>query len=1377
MYPSPYAGSGAGGKIRRRPPPRAASTPYERPPAAAAAHRLAAAAAAAAASASSEPGGGERGGGSGGWVSRLVDPASRLIAGGAARLFGSVFRKRLAPPPAPSPPLSSPPGKNNEPKQDLPDSTHVDSLPIPEGGMDKGKSIVGTSDDKALSEVEHLLMRKTFTKVEFDRLTDLLRARTIETDPPKSIVPHEEKNEESIRIDGIGGSALRHMDLDDSPAVKVHNHVDSSPAELAIQYMSSRYSREPQSSSLRSRLFLENKGEASNIANDRRSGPPIVQAPLEFRNENPGLPVNGYGTSGLRGRSAIYRMSRSPYFKGQNYSNDVNTSSLPQRAQSLHVGGRQVLKRRVAELENEPGSVGPIRRIRQKSNMMSSFRDSRANPRGNLLTSHTSEETFSLSIQSSSSKRQVGSSQSLRPLESQKNGGDGKSSDSIPPIPAQSNKMAEKIFEQLNIIAPSPKQQQSVTPNASNSMSKKPVMQDAGPSSMYNQSSSLKFQDLDGANGPLDTNLNGSLFKKDKLNIIKDVLPKAAFSDRPTLLGNPVAASKSLTPGFKMAVREDSPELDDDLEIRIPPSSKIETTEQKIDSSRKENILEQRVEPNLKKNIADSPVSEQPVASLSKTVPSSSGLLLSNDPGKAVPNASVDNNTGFAFSNAPPGSRPATGVSAMSVASVNDDKQTGASNSIFGIKQSITSVSETSTVKNNSTHGQSVMKPTPLASTSPERGDKTEKAEDVAKSSEKVLPSAASATLNVPLRFTSAASTSSLSNGFSYSPPKLETAPPTDKPAISSAASNSIFAVSSSSPAISSSPAFTAFSFSSSAPVGSSVVTSAKSDGTTVENKAASTISFGVGAAKDEVKSLPPDATSKSPSKLFTSPVSSNIASFSSSVTSTPSFSPVAASSDVAGIAMAAPSSTSTAPGLQSASTPSFTFPSSGNSLFGFSSPAQSTGLSTSSVAGTTSQPSAASTFFGSKPAQSEGTMQQPSQSSKPQSGSPFPAMTPGLGACSSGSGTLSFGLGASSTGSGTISFGVGASSSAPGTSSAFGTAAHSSGPGVFSFGAGASSSGSGTVAFGVGAASSGPGVSFGSGAASSGPGFGAGPSSSGPGIVSSGAGASSSGPGTVSFGAGVSSGPGTVSFGATTSTSGAGFGNSPFGTGATFANPFSASSSTGFTFSSPSSSGASTVASTSVFASSTVSSASDFSNPFGSSSSAPSTFTFGQSASSGSGFAFGAQPAPTFSSQPSSVFSFTSANTSMNSSPQPAFGMTNTNTAFGMASPGNDQMNEDSMADDTSQAAPAPAPIFGSSSFGQQNISPAAPVFGAPAVQPAGVFQFGSQQGSTQQNPSFPAAGSLEFQGGNFSLGSGGGGGDKSNRRVIKVKRTTKKR
>ncbi|PUZ36677.1 hypothetical protein GQ55_9G057300 [Panicum hallii var. hallii] len=1391
MYPSPYAGSGAGagGKIRRRPPTRAASTPYERPPAAAAAHRLAAAAAAA--SASSGPGGE---GGSGGWVSRLVDPASRLIAGGAARLFSSVFRKRLAPPPAPSPQLSSPHGRNNDPTQDFPDSTNVDSPPLPEGGMDKGKNIAATSDDKALSEVEHLLMRKTFTRVEFDRLTDLLRARTIEPDPPTSIVSREEKNE-GIRIDGIGGSTSHQMAAE-SPTVKVHSHGARSPAELAKQYMSSRYSRGPPSSSLRSRLFLENKGEASNNAYDRRPEPPIVQAPIEFGNENPGLPVNGYGTSGLRGRSAIYRMSRSPYFKGSS-SSDVNTFSLSQRAQSSHIGGRQVLKRRGGDLENEVGSIGPIRRIRQKSNMMSPFRDARAISRGNLLTSRTSGSDFtedSTSIQESpSSKRLLLGTTSARPLESHKNG-DSKPSDSAPSVPAQSNKMAEKIFEQLNIIAPSPKEKQSgqksVTGNTSNSMSKKPVLQDTGPSSVYDPSSSLKFQDFDGTNGPLDPDLNGSLLKKDKLNMIVGESSKVVSSDKPTFLGNSVSASTSRKPGFKMAVIEDLPELDDDLEVPIPSkslSSKVEvkTTEQKSDPTRKEQKVEQNilVESNLmKKNAVGSPVSEQPVASLSKTVSSSGGLLSSNDPGKAVPNASVDNNAGFAFSNAPPGTRPATSVSAMPLASVNDDKQMGTSNTSVGLKQSIAPDLETPNVKNKSTFGQSVTKLTTLDSTSSDRADKTEKAEDVIKSSDKMVPATASTTLNAPLHFGSAAFTSaSLSNGFSNSSsPKLPIVPPTDKPAVSSAAST-MFAVSSSSPAISSSsssPAFAAFNFSSSTSVGFSMVPSAKSDGTTAEVKPASTLSFGTGGAADEVKSTVPDSASKPSSKLLASPISS------SPVTSVPTFSQVTASSDAAGAVTAAPSNTSTAPGVQATSTTPFTFPSSGNSLFGFSSPAQSTGLSTSSVTSTTSQPSAASTLFGSKPTQTEDKMQQPSQSPKPQFGSPFPSVTPGVGASSSGSGTFSFGIGASSTGSGTMSFGVGASSSAPGISSAFGAAAPSSGPGIFSFGAGSSSSGSGTVPFGVGAASSGPGtVSFGAGAASSGPGamsFGAGAASSGPGTVSFGAGASSSGPGTVSFGAGASSsGPGTVSFGATTSTSGSGFGNSPFGAGATFANPFSSSSGTGFTFSSASSSaGASTVASTSVFAStSAASSASTFSNPFSSSSSPPSTFTFGQSASSGSAFAFGAQPAPTFSSQPS-VFSFTSANTSMNSStPQPAFGMTNTNTAFGMGSPGNDQMNEDSMADDTNQPAPAPAPapIFGSP-FGQQNSTPAAPAFGAPAVQPGGAFQFGGQQQAAQQNPSFPAAGSLEFQGGNFSLGSGGGG-DKSNRRMIKVKRVPKKR
>jgi hypothetical protein len=89
----------------------------------------------------------------------------------------------------------------------------------------------------------------------------------------------------------------------------------SSPADLAKQYMSSRYLRDSQPSSLRSQLFLGNKAEAGNTGYYRTSGAPLVQELKGFNNENPGLPVNGYMSSGLRGRSAICRMSRSPFFK------------------------------------------------------------------------------------------------------------------------------------------------------------------------------------------------------------------------------------------------------------------------------------------------------------------------------------------------------------------------------------------------------------------------------------------------------------------------------------------------------------------------------------------------------------------------------------------------------------------------------------------------------------------------------------------------------------------------------------------------------------------------------------------------------------------------------------------------------------------------------------------------------------------------------------------------------------------------------------------------------------------------------------------------------------------------------------------------------
>lgn len=87
---NPYesAGLGAGGKFRKRPFRRNQTTPYDRPPPPPLRNPSTAR--------------------SYGWLSKLVDPAQRLITTGAHMLFSSVFRKRLPPPPPPnSQPLGS----------------------------------------------------------------------------------------------------------------------------------------------------------------------------------------------------------------------------------------------------------------------------------------------------------------------------------------------------------------------------------------------------------------------------------------------------------------------------------------------------------------------------------------------------------------------------------------------------------------------------------------------------------------------------------------------------------------------------------------------------------------------------------------------------------------------------------------------------------------------------------------------------------------------------------------------------------------------------------------------------------------------------------------------------------------------------------------------------------------------------------------------------------------------------------------------------------------------------------------------------------------------------------------------------------------------
>lgn len=97
-----------------------------------------------------------------------------------------------------------------------------------------------------------------------------------------------------------------------------------------------------------------------------------------------------------------------------------------------------------------------------------------------------------------------------------------------------------------------------------------------------------------------------------------------------------------------------------------------------------------------------------------------------------------------------------------------------------------------------------------------------------------------------------------------------------------------------------------------------------------------------------------------------------------------------------------------------------------------------------------------------------------------------------------------------------------------------------------------------------------------------------------------------------------------------------------------------------------------------------------------------------------------------------------------------------------------------DSMAEDSVQVTPPSSPMFGQQPAPVQSNF----VFGASTHSGTSPFQFASQQNVAPQNPSpFQATGSLEFNagGGSFSLGSGGG--DKSGRKIIKVKHRNRKK
>ncbi|XP_019092754.1 PREDICTED: nuclear pore complex protein NUP1-like [Camelina sativa] len=433
---NPYGGGyGTGGKARKPTARRSQKTPYDRPPTSVRNSGLG--------------GGDDRGGG---WLSKLVDPAQRLITYSAHRLFASVFRKRLV---SGETPTQSPEQQKQLPERDVnlekkvKHKQDVSNLSMKSDLIrreDTNASVDQTKD--GFTDLEKILQGKTFTRSEVDRLTTLLRSKAADSStvneanivvrhPPSHERDRTHLNNGSMNaiVSTPPGSSRALVECVDSPAQIAKAYMGSRPSEVTPSMLGLRGQAGREDSVFLNRTPFPQKSPTMSLV-PKSSG----QRPLE----------NGFVTPRSRGRSAVYSMARTPYSRPQS---TVKIGSLFQASPgtwegSLPSGSRQGfqsgLKRRSSVLDNDVGSVGPVRRIRQKSNLSSrslalpaseSPLSVRAN--GGQKTTHTSRD---------SAENNPGSSFNL--------------------VPTQSSEMASKIFQKLDyLVSPREKSPSKLSPS------------------------------------------------------------------------------------------------------------------------------------------------------------------------------------------------------------------------------------------------------------------------------------------------------------------------------------------------------------------------------------------------------------------------------------------------------------------------------------------------------------------------------------------------------------------------------------------------------------------------------------------------------------------------------------------------------------------------------------------------------------------------------------------------------------------------------------------------------------------------------------------------------------------------------------------------
>ncbi|KAG6763376.1 hypothetical protein POTOM_030790 [Populus tomentosa] len=1362
-----YEDRGGYGKFRKRPFRRSAqTTPYDRP-----------------STAIRNPGGI-----SNGWLSKLVDPAQRLIASGAHRLFASVFRKRLPAPPVVTPRSQPPeteretevnPGALDKPKG----MSSTDCLEVHREAINASSGLINSLDRGGVTELELILKQKTFTRQvtvelkstdfelavmsEIDRLTALLQSRT--ADFPTG---NEEKNPEGIssramvsegkkelltvpvangfesRINStpIVGSSVgeilmlllycsdtckhfclfadslwpctiafvshRYMIWRDSLVScfmeNVLNDDVASPTELAKAYMGSRPSKvSPSMLESRCQPFQDNSTALINHTFTPKS--PMMS--LTPRSSGcPGVPENYFVTPRSRGRSAIYNMARTPYSRvhastglqvaGTSSDAFAGSSFSSQNAleSSRFSGSKQgALKRRSSVLDNDIGSVGPIRRIRQKSNLLPT--SGTLSIRGAGIGSNAAQK-----LPSTEKPVLVGEP-------SKDNWDNNVHGTTFTPVPSKSSEMASKILHQLDVLVSS---REKSPAKLSPSMLRGPALR-----SLENVDSS-KFVEIDNDTNKLalkhDTLLPDAIEslsqKQDEVEEKGPSKPnspcgKSALAgngmDTTRLLKNDVAGVKtSAFPvmstfaqapvqkkrAFQMSAQEDFLELDDDDYSNGTASGMLADGREKVDAK----LVEKKT------IVAEAVVVEKSPVQYEVNSPSSYTLNKKNAgiDGSVV----LEKSIGF--------TSPAAPLPTIT------DKQAAVNK--------LESISDEAALPKYSNALPQIFSTTEKVALPKEPNGTSQFFHFSNKTGDKAAPLTLTSVMSDPSGQKLSVSSDAGPKGFSFTP-------------IATGATE----------LVTRDPGLDKGDDKDSLKIGNSFRTAENVPSTSISSNG-SLFSFGITSNSSSLNngflaSTTPSSFSSPSLPLF----SSNVTGQKSS--SIPSNSVASSSTNATTTAFTAANTNgnSNFPVSASASEPTLT----AASIFKFGPVSSNSVLTVPSITTETTEVKTKETSFSA----SSGTSS---------------AMTSTTGSIFGGTSAITnagnniFGDTTAVTGKENSVFG-GTSPSVTSTDSSVlnaTSAVMSTGSGPFSFNAGSTTSAATNQSQGFNP--------FNAGTTQV--------SAAGTGLATS----------TQSMPMQFSTPASTVSSAFSSGSSTFGYVNTAFSSGSsTFGSSTSKLLSSGTAFGLNSSTSES---------SSVSSMASPASAVFGSNWQAPKSTGFSSTPSSSSStlFAFGAASNTGTSSAPmvfgstSSVscappFPFSSPASATPS--QPVFGAPNPSFGFGSSSGNNDQMStEDSMAEDTVQATTPSVSVFS-----QQPATPGS-IFGFPAPSggnqfgstgPSGAntFQFGSQPNlAAPRNPSFQASGSLEFNaGGSFSLGTGGG--DKSHRKFVRVKKTQRKR